>query len=177
MRFLTSIAILTALLLAACCPLARADGGSVRLVERHGDIQVSVFTSPNPLRAGPVDVSVLLQDAASGQPIAGAQVQLELNRRDGKSAPIHALATSAAATNKLLLAALVELPEPGWWDVDVACDSERGAAEVHFTMEVGERLPPWLTLWPWFSWPVGAVLLFGVHRLLVRRNQSASTNR
>jgi hypothetical protein len=176
MRLLTTTAILASLLLIARCPTARADGGSVRLVERHAEIQISVFTSPNPLRAGPVDISVLVQDAASGQPIADARVQVNLIQRDGKFEPIHAIATSAAATNKLLLAAQVDLPEPGSWDVEVVCESDRDAAKVHFAMEAGERLPSWLTLWPWFSWPIGAVLLFGVHRLLVCRKQTASAN-
>src|SRR5262249_156491 len=53
---------------------ARADGGTVRLSQRAGGYQVTVFTEPTPLRAGPVDVSVLVQDAATGQALPGAQV-------------------------------------------------------------------------------------------------------
>ncbi len=46
--------------------LARADGGAVRLRQRSGGYQIAVFTEPTPLRAGPVDVSVLVQDAETG---------------------------------------------------------------------------------------------------------------
>jgi hypothetical protein len=174
MRLIANIVILTWLLVGVHCPDALADGGRVVLVERHGDIEVSVFTSPNPLRAGPVDISVLLQDAKTDQPVADAQVSMNLTWRDSPGRRIHAIATSAAATNKLMLSALVELPEPGWWDVEVICRAEHGAAHVQFALEAGRPLPPWLSVWPWFSWPFGAVILFGVHRLLVWRRQTAS---
>ncbi len=39
------------------------DGGAVRFSGQQGDWRITVFTSPTPLRAGPVDVSVLVQDA------------------------------------------------------------------------------------------------------------------
>src|SRR5580704_13866550 len=53
---------------------ARADGGTVRYYDRLGDYRVTVFTSPAPLRAGPVDVSVLVQNVETGQPIVDAEV-------------------------------------------------------------------------------------------------------
>ena len=66
----------------------------------------------------------------------------------------------------------MELPEPGWWDVEIVCVAEHGPADVRFTMEAGQQLPRWLTVWPWFGWPAGVVLLFGIHRLLVWRKQA-----
>ena len=54
--------------------LARADGGAVRLRQKTGGYQIAVFTSPTPLRAGPVDLSVLIQDAATGEWVPEAQV-------------------------------------------------------------------------------------------------------
>ena len=39
-----------------------------------------------------------------------------------------------------------------------------------FTIDAEGPLPLWLTVWPWFSWPVVVVLLFGVHRRLAARN-------
>ncbi len=51
------------IVLGAATSVAWADGGAVRFLERRGDRLVTVFTSPTPLRAGPVDVSVLLQRA------------------------------------------------------------------------------------------------------------------
>jgi len=37
------------------------DAGAVRVSQRHGNRQITVFTDPTPLRAGPVDVSILVQ--------------------------------------------------------------------------------------------------------------------
>src|SRR5262245_39241390 len=53
---------------------ARADGGTVRLSRRAGGYRITVFTDPTPLRASPVDVGVLVQDAATGEAVPGAQV-------------------------------------------------------------------------------------------------------
>src|SRR6516162_9043756 len=93
--------------------LARADGGAVRLRQRAGGYQIAVFTSPTPFRAGPVDVSVLVQDAA-------------YLKATGDGRALECPATTAAATNRLFHAAVFELPEPGRWDVEVAVEGPHG---------------------------------------------------
>lgn len=158
-----------------CCGLALADGGQVRLMEQRGDYQLTVFTSPSPLRSGPVDVSVLVQDAKTGATIHDADVTVELTSPDRSPPLLRAAATTAAATNKLLRAALFELPTPGRWDVRVECATTRNRSPVavEFAMEAGPPLPQWLSVWPWFSWPILAVLLFVVHRRLVAQRTSS----
>ena len=148
--------------------LARADGGAVRLCERAGDYRVAVFTIPTPFRAGPVDVSVLVQDAATGECTAQARVALRLTAH-GSGRVLEYPATSEAASNKLFRAAVFELPEAGWWDVDVFVDGPHGSARARFQVEAGEAPPRWLDLWPWFGWPALAVALFGLHRVLAGR--------
>jgi hypothetical protein len=145
------------------------------LVERRGNYQVSAFASPDPLRAGPVDISVLLQDAATGAPIADANIDVSMSPRDERGPTLRASATSAAATNKLLRAALIDMPTAGTWDAELSIVADRGPATVHFAIEVGPPLPRWLTVWPWFTWPVGAVFIFAVHRRLVWRKQRATS--
>jgi hypothetical protein len=175
-----SFAIILIFLMLHCgswCAIALADGGRLVLSELHDDYRISAFTSPEPLRAGMVDISVLLQNAEAAQPIADAQVFLKLTPRDGRSQSILATATTDAATNKLWYAALVEIPEPGWWDVEISGTANKGPIQARFAIEAGERLPRWLTVWPWFCWPVGVVLLFGVHRLLVARNKPRDLTR
>ncbi len=151
------------------CASARADGGTVRLVEQQGDYRISVFTDPHPLRSGPIDVSVFIQDVATGQPIPEAQIMVTLTAPDLPGTSIHVRATTEAATNKLLRSALIELPQPGEWHVQVATATARGTVHSRFNMVAGPPLPRWLTVWPWFSWPAVAVALFGVHRWLVAR--------
>src|SRR5215470_12733522 len=87
--------------------LARADGGAVRLRQRAGGYQIAVFTSPTPFRAGPVDVSVLVQDAATGECVPVARVTVSL-KATGDGRAVECPATSAAATNRLFHAAVFE---------------------------------------------------------------------
>jgi hypothetical protein len=150
--------------------LARADGGAVRLCERAGNYQLAVFTTPTPLRVGPVDVSVLVQDPATGECAPQIQVTLRLTAQ-ASGRVLEYPATSGATSNKLFLAAEFQLPEAGLWDVEVCVDGPLGPAETRFQVEVGEAPPRWLDLWAWFTWPALAIALFGVHRSLVRRQR------
>ncbi len=151
------------------CAAVRADGGAVRLVEQQHGCQVSVFTSPHPLRAGAVDFSVLLQDAASGAPVSDATITVRLAPRDRPAPVVVVTATTEAATNKLFRAAMAELDEPGWWEVEVCCETVRGPIEVRFALEASAAMPRLPTLLPWVGWPFVLVLLFGAHRALVWR--------
>ncbi|HQR05561.1 MAG TPA: hypothetical protein PLN21_02005 [Gemmatales bacterium] len=141
-----------------------ADGGTVRLRERVGPYQVTVFSSPTPFRAGAVDVSVLLQDVGTGETVTNAQVMVRLTERASRRV-LEQRATSEAATNKLYQAAVFILPEPGWWDVEFLIDG----VKVHFAIEADQALPRWQELWYWYCWPALAVVLFGVHQVLIRR--------
>ena len=40
----------------------------------RGDFQITVFTAPTPFRAGPVDISVFVQDPLTGELIPEARV-------------------------------------------------------------------------------------------------------
>ena len=153
--------------------LARADGGAVRLREQAGAYQVTVFTSPTPFRAGPVDVSVLVQDAA-GECVPEARVTVRLAARGTKEF-LEYPATAEAATNKLFHAAVFPLPRSGWWDIEVFVEGPHGPADLRFDIEAGEPLPRWRELWPWFVWPAFAAAVFGLHQALVRRKNSAAT--
>ncbi len=147
---------------------AWADGGAVRLRERAGAYQIAVFTSPTPLRAGPVDFSVLVQDAATGAWTPDAHVTVRL-KANGSGQALECPASAEAATNKLYRAAVFILPTPGRWDVEVMVEGPRGPASVRFAVDAADPPPPWLDLWLWFAWPAVAVALFGIHQALVRR--------
>ena len=104
--------VLVAALLLAPSSLLRADGGAVRLRERAGGYQITVFTLPTPLRAGPVDVSVLVQDAATGECVPEARVTVRLTAR-GTGDVLEYAASTEAATNRLFHAAVFQIPEIG----------------------------------------------------------------
>ena len=169
---------LLALTSCVLCPsFVQADGGTLRLLERAGDYQIAVFTSPVPLRAGPVDVSVLVQDGTAGEPVSEARVTVCITPAGPSDVTARYPATAEMATNKLLRAAHVEFPAPGRYEVAIHIDGPRGPASVHFELEVAESLPRWRELWPWFGWPALAVLLFCIHQALVHRRTRGSTFR
>jgi hypothetical protein len=145
----------------------RADGGSIRLSEKKGGYRITVFSSPSPFRAGPVDVSVLVQDVVTGQPLPQARVTVRMTKI-GQPALEYA-ATQEVATNKLLHAAQFELPAPGRWELEVRVEGSQGSAVAACDVEAAERLPRWHSLWPWIGWPALAIALFCTHELLVRR--------
>jgi hypothetical protein len=146
----------------------RADGGTIRLAEQQGGYRITVFTSPAVVRAGPVDISVLVQETATGEVADGAQVSIKAVQRGSTRAAFHGPATTEAATNKLYRAAVFDLPEPGWYGVDVSVTGPVGKAQTHFELEAADALPSWLGMLPWLGWPVVAIALFGIHQLLVR---------
>ncbi|HEV8060060.1 MAG TPA: hypothetical protein VGP68_09315 [Gemmataceae bacterium] len=153
---------------------ARADGGTVRLSEAVGSYRVSLFTSPVPFRAGLVDISVMVQDAANSRPIPEARITLKMWPLERPSEAIIQKASATAATNKLLEAAVFELPEPGWWELHVTIEGPLGHAEAHCQVEAAEPWPPWLTLFPWIAWPVLPIALFGIHLILARRRSDCT---
>ena len=149
---------------------ARADGGTIRLHETRGDLQVAIFTSPAPLRAGEADLSVLVQDKANSMTGRDAKITIVARPRDlpGRSPPI--LASREAATNKLLQAAKFQLSQPGWWSVEVEVQPPgQSAQRFAFDVEVAPALPRWMTFWPWFTWPAVVIALFGWRRHLLRK--------
>ena len=124
MRSLMGIAIFGWLFLGTGCGPARADGGTLRLTGKKGRFQISVFTAPTPFRAGPVDISVLLQDASSGDLVTQGRVIVRMSKA-GRPA-LEYPATFEAATNKLFRAAQFELPDRGHWEIQVEVESAQG---------------------------------------------------
>jgi len=162
--------ILTAasLALATRAHVALADGGAVRYSGRCGERQVTVFTSPTPLRAGFVDVSVLVQDASSGKALPDVPVAVRAYSIEREDDQIHVPATNAAATNKLLRAAQLKV-SAGKWHVQVAVEGCACEPPMGFDVDVAEALPPWVETSVWIGWPAAAIALFGVHQYLARR--------
>ena len=157
--------------LGAGASIALGDGGAVRFSSRRGDRLITVFTAPTPLRAGVVDVSVLVQDADSGKPLLDVRIVVHAHPIQHSQGRISAPATSEAATNKLLRAAGLELSEPGWWRVEVVVQDLGPGPPISFDVEVAEGPPPWLDLSVWIGWPLVAIGCFALHQWLVHRRR------
>jgi len=149
--------------------IAHADGGIVRLCEVRAGRRITVFTAPTLLRAGPMDISILVQDVASGKPVLDLPIVVVACPIADPERTIRAHATTEAATNKLLHAAQLKLPEAGAWRVEVIVEGAPQEAAFHFDVIVAQAAPPWLDLSLWIGWPLLAVGLFALHQWLVSR--------
>jgi hypothetical protein len=147
---------------------AHGDGGLLRASEAAGPLVVSIFTAPTPLRVGPADVSIMVQATDDHSAVLDAEVQVVLH---GPGVERTATATRAAATNKLLYAALLDLPAPGHWTL--AAEVRAGARRAHVSCEVdvAPALPPALAFWPYLALPGLAIALFALHQWLQRSHR------
>jgi hypothetical protein len=168
MRPMIDSVIFGCLCLVTLCAPARADGGSLRLAEKKGGYQITVFTAPTPFRAGPVDISTLVQDASTGDLLTQARVIIRMTK-PGRLA-LEYPATFEAATNKLFRAAQFQLTEPGRWEMQVEVEGVHGLAVIGGEIEAAEPLPRWREMWPWISWPALVIALFSIRQLLARRH-------
>jgi len=153
-----------------------ADGGAVRLSERKGNYQITVFTAPTPLRAGTIDVSVLVQNALTQELASDVQVTIGAKPRGHPGHAMRQPATAEGATNKLFRATTFELRSSGWWEFVVSIDHSSKSEQVQFGVDVADPLPKYQTLWAWIGWPVVPILLFAIHQCLVRRVSIRSLN-
>jgi hypothetical protein len=171
-RSIVSGLIVAGLLVGLRGAVARADGGAVRYSDRLGGCRVTVFTSPTPLRAGPVDVSVFVQDVETGEPIVDAEVIVVAKLQNQPAETLRALLATAAATNKLLQAANFEIPQSGSWELTVKIVSPRAVEQAQLVVEVGKPLAHQWAWYPWLCWPLVPIVLFALHRVLVFRRKS-----
>lgn len=153
---------------------AHGDGGAVQLRETEGRFVVTVFTAPTPLRAGAADVSVLVQDRDTHEPVLDAEILIVLTPLHQNGAGIRAAATRAVATNKLLYAAVMDVPSAGIWDLRVSVRRGHEAATVAGQVTFAASVPPLLAHWPYLAFPPVAVLVFVVHQWRRSRSSRAS---
>lgn len=156
----------------ACAAPAWADGGLVRISQPAGPFVVTVFSAPTPLRAGPIDLSVLVQDPDGDRTVLDAEVHVSMYQVGG-SRHLHTSATHDQATNKLLYAALLDLPEPGAWEVKLYITRGSQSAELSFLVDADPPLPPWRAYWFYFVLPVVGIVVLTLHQWLVLHRQSA----
>ena len=155
-------------LFAAFTPALLADGGAIQSRQESGPFVITVFTSPAPLRAGPVDMSVLVQNRDTLQTVLDAAVSLHLQRADSV---ISVPATRALARNKLLYAANVDLAGAGEWQYSVTIirgDFQASVSGRMIAAPAGTKLDSYLT---YFAFPPLCIVLFGIHQWLGRRHR------
>lgn len=141
------------------------DGGVIVLSGKTPHELITVFATPEPVRAGATDFSVLVQDL-KGNPLLDGRVSLTFMQGAAREA---VALSHAQSTNKLLYSATVELRQPGRWRLRVQYKTASEIAELTGAMQVGSPEPSWVAYWPYFAAIPVAVLLFLANQRLKRR--------
>jgi hypothetical protein len=148
--------------------IALADGGIVQFRKEAGPLVITVFTSPAPLSAGSVDISLLLQNHNGLEPVLDANVSMRL-RADASSAEVQAQATREQAQNKLLYAAPVTLAEPGKWQFAVTILRNGERTDATGTIDVAPAPEVAASYWSYIVFPPLMIMAFAVRERLIRR--------
>jgi hypothetical protein len=124
------------------------------------------------MHAGPVDVSVLVQERETRMPVLDAEVALEWTAVQNDRR-LRVGATRERATNKLLYAALPELPLAGEWRLRAIASRAGQRGEVSCRIEVLPPPSPLASFWPYLALPPLGVVLFALNRRLAARRRRA----
>lgn len=158
------------LLIATCLSTVtssvRADGGTVLWQRTTGRFQITLFTAQMPLRRGPVDLSVMLEEAGETRPIVDARVFIQLENEAGKI--VRAEATHQQARNKLLYCSLINLPEAGHWKMKLIIERGDERAEVLDDLMVANPQPMLFSYWKVMAFPPILIMLFIINQWLLQ---------
>jgi len=141
-----------------------ADGGAVLERGASGPFVITVFAAPAALRAGPVDVTVMVQDRDL-EPVLDADVSIQMKG----ASEIAAHATRAKAQNKLLYAATFDVPQPGEWNYTVSVRNGAGQGMVSGALQAGSPAPPLLSYAFYLAIPPVLIALFALRQWLSAR--------
>ncbi len=148
-----------------------ADGPKLRASGRGDHLRVSVFTPPDPVRVGELEVNVLVQEEGPAQRGAEFGVEVRAHPVADPAKRVSVSASRGEGVNRLMQAAKLELPQPGLWQVDVEVEGIQGTTEVGFRLPVEEMPSSWGAFGTLIGLPAAAVLLYSAHQWLVARRQ------
>jgi len=147
---------------------AFADGGTVQLRKEAGALVITVFSSPAPLSAGLVDISLLLQNRNGLEPVLDANVSLLL-RAEASGTEIQARPTREQAQNKLLYAVPVTLTESGRWQLAITILRNGERTEATGAIDVASAPEMAASYWSYIAFPPLVIVVFAVREWLLRR--------
>jgi len=159
-----------------------ADGGAIIAKETVNGLTLTVFASPAPLRAGPADISVLVQDA-KGQAVLDATVSLGWTSSNPTATtdwlpPCCSMSTLLGQTpalrthsqNKLLYGAILPIRNAGPSEISVTVQTPQSNAGLTIPITAAPPRAPLVAYWPLLAFPPVAIGLFAVHQRLSRRS-------
>ncbi len=169
------------LMLGMWATAAYGDGGTMLLHQDAGAFTVTLFAAPRPLQVGAADLSVMVQDRASGDILLDPMIDLTIVSETGNAMQQTVRLAKGQASNHLLQAATVHFSSAGKWRVmlliqrgDVQrSNDQRGNDVAHLSTECAvepDRSRATL-VWFYVLLPVGIILLFVIHQGLKLRSE------
>src|SRR5262245_37512398 len=152
----------------ACFNQAHSDGGVVQFQKPAGQFLITAFTTPSPLRAGPVDISLMVQNLENKQPVLDCKAVVQLLKQGATS--IRSEATHEAAQNKLFYAALMKIPESGVWELEAFITHGSESVKVAGAIGVAPSNPVIFGYWRSLAIPLLLIPLFVLNQWLKRRS-------
>ena len=149
--------------------IAHADGGVVICQRTSASFIITLFSEEMPLRPGPADLSVLLEQSDGHSPILDAQVFITLQHENGTV--IRSEATRNQARNKLLYCSLITLPKSGYWKILIHVIRGQEKADMVYDLLVTAPSPVLVSNWKLISLPPVIIMVFILNQWL-RRNAS-----
>jgi hypothetical protein len=147
-----------------------ADGGAVVLRKQAGALTLTVFASPAPLRAGPVDISVLVQSSETLDPVLDAEVRLRFVKNGSE---VRAKAIRNQSGNRLLYAATVHLNQPGDWQLSAivrAGDAGSSPVTAGGTIPLAPEQPKLAEYSEYIACPFSLLMILALHQWLRLRS-------
>jgi len=150
--------------------MTRADAGTVCTHARDAGLALTVFVSATPLRVGPAEVAVLVQDAVGAIPRTDARVDPGLLLAGDLGRERRVARRAGMDPNRLLYAATVSLDATG--PLSLRADVEREGPRARgrsVRLDVAEAATPLLAWWALVALPPFAIALYAGHGVLARR--------
>lgn len=161
-----------------------ADGGAILARRTINGFDITVFAAPAPLRAGPVDVSVLVQE--EDKPLLDASVEVAWSagasasevwvppccgmKNAGGTFP----ASRDRSQNKFLHSALVPVTASGPSRFVIRVVRGNREAVLSCDIVAAPPVPPALAYWPFLALPPGLIAVFSLHQILRRKSRPSA---
>jgi hypothetical protein len=164
------------LMLGMFATAAYGDGGTMLLHQDAGAFTVTLFAAPRPLQVGAADLSVMVQDRATGDVLLDPMIDLTIVPEAGNAMQQTVRLTKGQASNRLLQAATVQFSSAGKWRLMLLVqrgDHQRGTDVAHLSTEcaVEPDRSRATVVWFYVLLPVGIILLFVIHQGLKLRSE------
>jgi hypothetical protein len=178
--------------LLAMARMVRADGGAIQFQGDAGAFRVTVFTQPPILHAGLIDLTLLLQDRSSLNPLLDAKVTFNLAAQENNNPkPVEWMPPACVMNkavdlsdipaklghgeNRLLYGNVVQILNNGYWQLKALIQRGAETAEIETLLNVTPAPLPPLAYWHLFILPPLGIIGFVLNQLARGQRRAASS--